>query len=167
MKHLTPIKAIRAKCLDCCGGQRQEVKHCAAKECPIWPYRHGKRPKRETEGQRTQRQKRRASLILQVFQFPIRLCASHRRGRVDRQEVDPPGSLKRDGLSLSERMAIQEIQGAALKTDPVNPSRMNKTYSITSELLAKRPLEGPEGRFFVFSQTLWYQALTETIIFKK
>lgn len=45
MSHLTPIKAIRAKCLDCCGGQRQEVKFCGAKDCPIWPYRHGHRPR--------------------------------------------------------------------------------------------------------------------------
>ncbi len=42
---LTPMKAIRAKCLDCCNGQRSEVRLCAAKRCPLYPYRHGHRPK--------------------------------------------------------------------------------------------------------------------------
>jgi hypothetical protein len=33
------IKAIRAKCLECSGGQRKEVKLCPIKSCPLWPYR--------------------------------------------------------------------------------------------------------------------------------
>ncbi len=47
MKILTPIKSIRAKCLDCCGYQSKEVRLCPAKNCPIYPYRMGKRPKKE------------------------------------------------------------------------------------------------------------------------
>jgi len=34
-------QAIRAKCLDCCGGSRAEVKRCANEDCPLWPYRLG------------------------------------------------------------------------------------------------------------------------------
>ena len=45
MKKLTPIKAIRAKCLDCCAGQSGEVKLCPAEKCPLYPYRFGHRPK--------------------------------------------------------------------------------------------------------------------------
>lgn len=44
-KKLTPVKAIRAKCLDCCCGQVKEVKLCNMKNCPLYPYRMGKRPK--------------------------------------------------------------------------------------------------------------------------
>ena len=44
-KRLTPVKAIRAKCLDCCCGQVKEVKLCTMKKCPLYPYRMGKRPK--------------------------------------------------------------------------------------------------------------------------
>lgn len=45
MKHLTPIKAIRAKCLDCCGGSKKEVRNCTAVDsCPFFPHRAGKRP---------------------------------------------------------------------------------------------------------------------------
>ena len=43
--HLTPIKAIRAKCLDCCCGHPSEVRICTALKCPLYPYRMGKRPK--------------------------------------------------------------------------------------------------------------------------
>lgn len=44
-KILTPIQAIRAKCLDCCCGQRNEVKLCPCTDCSLYPYRMGKRPK--------------------------------------------------------------------------------------------------------------------------
>lgn len=47
-KKLTPIKAIRAKCLDCSNGSWQEVKLCPVKNCPLFPYRFGHRPKPET-----------------------------------------------------------------------------------------------------------------------
>lgn len=45
MKRLTPTKAIRAKCLDCCCGSAKEVRLCTNKKCPLYPYRFGKRPK--------------------------------------------------------------------------------------------------------------------------
>ena len=41
----TPIKAIRAKCIDCCAGQMYEVSKCTIKKCPLWEYRMGRRPK--------------------------------------------------------------------------------------------------------------------------
>lgn len=46
MKILTPVKAIRAKCLDCCCGQVVEVRLCPVEKCSLWPYRMGKRPKK-------------------------------------------------------------------------------------------------------------------------
>jgi hypothetical protein len=33
------INAIRAKCLECSGGQRKEVKECPIKTCTLWPFR--------------------------------------------------------------------------------------------------------------------------------
>ena len=45
---LTPLRAIRKKCLWCCGDSRTEVKLCPASGCPIWEYRMGKRPKAAT-----------------------------------------------------------------------------------------------------------------------
>lgn len=41
---LTPMKAIRSKCLDCSGGSAKEVRQCPVTACPLWPLRFGKRP---------------------------------------------------------------------------------------------------------------------------
>lgn len=49
MTRLTPLKAIRAKCLDCCAGQVAEVRRCGLGNCPLFLYRFGKRPKEGTD----------------------------------------------------------------------------------------------------------------------
>lgn len=41
---MTPMKAIRAKCLDCCCGQYKEVELCPCSDCPLYPFRFGKNP---------------------------------------------------------------------------------------------------------------------------
>jgi hypothetical protein len=38
----SPMKAIRAFCLDCAGGIPAEVRKCAAVRCPLWPLRMGR-----------------------------------------------------------------------------------------------------------------------------
>ena len=50
MKTLTPLKAIRANCLDCAAGQPSEVRSCVIPECPLFPYRFGKNPNRKGIG---------------------------------------------------------------------------------------------------------------------
>ena len=42
----SPLKAIRAKCLDCCYNQKDEIKNCPASDCPLFPFRFGKNPYR-------------------------------------------------------------------------------------------------------------------------
>lgn len=42
---MTPMKAIRLKCLDCMCGSAHEVRLCPCLNCPLYPYRFGKRPK--------------------------------------------------------------------------------------------------------------------------
>lgn len=41
-----PVKAIKEKCLDCCGGMMNEVRECPSTQCPIWAFRLGKNPYR-------------------------------------------------------------------------------------------------------------------------
>ncbi len=41
---MTPIQAIRKKCLNCSNGQYVEVRNCPANDCSLWEYRLGKRP---------------------------------------------------------------------------------------------------------------------------
>ena len=38
-KNLTPLRAVRLKCLDCCGDSSKEVEACSAVSCPLWWYR--------------------------------------------------------------------------------------------------------------------------------
>ena len=45
MKVKTPLKAIRAKCIDCCCGQLHDIRECTLMKCPLHPYRMGRRPK--------------------------------------------------------------------------------------------------------------------------
>lgn len=46
-KHTSPLKAIRAYCLNCCLESAYEVAHCAAEECELWDFRFGKNPHRK------------------------------------------------------------------------------------------------------------------------
>jgi hypothetical protein len=36
---MSPLQALRARCLDCCGYQEKEVALCPAVDCPSWPFR--------------------------------------------------------------------------------------------------------------------------------
>jgi hypothetical protein len=42
-KTLTANQAIRQKCLECSVWQINEVRFCQAKDCALWPFRHGRR----------------------------------------------------------------------------------------------------------------------------
>jgi hypothetical protein len=44
--HTSPLAAIRAKCIDCSGGQPSEVRLCPVVRCALHPFRFGKRPKK-------------------------------------------------------------------------------------------------------------------------
>lgn len=50
---LTPIKAIRAHCLDCMCGQATEVRLCPIADCSLYPYRMGHNPSRKGKGGNT------------------------------------------------------------------------------------------------------------------
>ena len=41
---MTPLRAIRKKCLDFCAGQASEVKLCPCIDCTLHPYRLGRNP---------------------------------------------------------------------------------------------------------------------------
>ena len=40
---LTPLRAIRLKCLDCCAGQKGEVRLCSSLNCALFNFRMGKK----------------------------------------------------------------------------------------------------------------------------
>jgi hypothetical protein len=41
-KPMSPVEAIRRKCLDCSGGQVTEVKLCETVTCALWQFRAGR-----------------------------------------------------------------------------------------------------------------------------
>lgn len=41
---MSPMKAIRAKCTDCCAGQLSEIRACETVACALWPFRSGSHP---------------------------------------------------------------------------------------------------------------------------
>ena len=43
-RTLTPIKAIRAYCLECSCGSANEVRLCPITDCELYPYREGHNP---------------------------------------------------------------------------------------------------------------------------
>ena len=47
--QLTPMKAIRAKCLDCCCGSPQEVRLCPCVNCSLYRFRLGHNPARKRD----------------------------------------------------------------------------------------------------------------------
>jgi len=50
VKKMTPLKAIRKKCHDCCGGSYKKIKYCPMQECPLHYYRLGHNPRRTGMG---------------------------------------------------------------------------------------------------------------------
>ena len=48
------LKAIRAKCLDCCCGQAEEVRLCFLPNCSLYPYRFGRMPDDEPPSQKNE-----------------------------------------------------------------------------------------------------------------
>ncbi len=46
-ERMSPLKALRLRCVDCCAGSTYEVRACVAVDCPSWPFRMGKNPWRE------------------------------------------------------------------------------------------------------------------------
>ena len=46
MDLTNPLKAIRAKCLDCSNDYVKEVTECPITDCPLYPFRFGKNPYR-------------------------------------------------------------------------------------------------------------------------
>lgn len=49
MTYLTPLKAIRRKCLQC-AGSKSTVRKCTDHQCPLHDYRMGRNPSRQGIG---------------------------------------------------------------------------------------------------------------------
>lgn len=71
---MSPVKAIRQKCLECGEGSANEVKLCPVECCPLYPFRFGKNPyrqKRELTDEQRARMAERMHRIRSAEKFPI------------------------------------------------------------------------------------------------
>ncbi|MBT6716036.1 MAG: hypothetical protein HOB18_00140 [Nitrospina sp.] len=62
IKHKTPVKAMRDKCIECMGGKdsedyRRRIKECVSVDCPIFAFRFGKDPHRHPNLSNDQRKR--------------------------------------------------------------------------------------------------------------
>jgi len=46
-ERISPMKALRLRCLDCCAGSPARVRLCESVTCPSWPFRMGRSPWRK------------------------------------------------------------------------------------------------------------------------
>ena len=62
--RMSPLKALRLRCVDCCAGSAHEVRLCVSVTCPSWPFRMGSNPWRGpvSEARREQGQRLAASI---------------------------------------------------------------------------------------------------------
>ena len=56
---MSPLKALRLRCIDCYGGSLKSVRGCASTDCPSWPFRLGHSPWRKELSQERKEQLRR------------------------------------------------------------------------------------------------------------
>lgn len=86
--RVTSLRAVRKKCLSCCLGSPREVRRCSITDCPLRPYRFGKRSKDVDSGDRLTPVKaiRRKCLDCSAYSpaevrgCQIRDCVLHRSG---------------------------------------------------------------------------------------
>ena len=96
--RVSPLRALRMKCLDCCNDSAQEVRLCTAVDCPSWPFRMGRNPWRRKLDQE-ERVALRARLVPDGASEPT---ASHKTG--DQIEASPP-----DGVKVPEGNAAESF----------------------------------------------------------
>ena len=119
---LTPVKAIREKCVECQGGSRKAVRDCAV-ECPLHPYRMGRNPNRAGIGPGTGP---RSSSISQKPHSRVGRSSSRIDSREGGQGVGAVSNLpisKRRRVIRAAEAFLQEIQGAVLVDGGGNTKR--------------------------------------------
>jgi hypothetical protein len=88
---MSALRALRAKCLDCCAQQPNEVALCAAVDCPSWPFRMGTDPWRQPASEARREAARRA-------------MAGINTRRRERGRAGSPDSPSEDGATPSPAM---------------------------------------------------------------
>jgi hypothetical protein len=114
---LTPLQAIRQKCLWCCEGSTHEVALCPAKACPLWAFRFGHKPS--------------AEIIAEQVETPLyplewwMTAAEFHAGR-----LSPLKTIKRKCLDCSGA-SKSEVRDCAFNDCALHPFRQGKNPNRT------------------------------------
>jgi hypothetical protein len=105
-KPMSPLKALRARCIDCCAGSANEVRLCTAVSCPAWPFRLGSSPWRPPASEAQREAQRQAGARLALRQS----APTVRKGQTRKEQV-PATRLPAAKLSTGETA----VSGAAAR----------------------------------------------------
>ena len=106
--RMSPLKALRLRCLDCCCGSPREVRLCPAVDCPAWPFRMGTNPWRARPSEDAKRALR---LRLSRSAAAAEKIARNSRGKIVAADPGAP--------SLPERLEAASItQNSGRKSEP-------------------------------------------------
>ena len=61
------LKEIRKYCIECLGGMRNEVEKCSAPKCRLYPFRMGRKPKKNKVLEAPQEERQEISPILSTI----------------------------------------------------------------------------------------------------
>jgi hypothetical protein len=98
---MSPLSALRMRCLDCCAGSADEVRKCMSVTCPAWPYRMGVSPWRAplSEAEKV----RRRQILARV-------------GKMAGNSSEPEKSRRPDGASPTAAISAPKMK--ARRHDP-------------------------------------------------
>jgi hypothetical protein len=122
---MSPLRALRARCLDCCAGQANEVAACTAVKCPSWPFRMGTDPWRKPASEARRASARRTMEGIN---------ARRQRGRAERAGSPPEGGtapclVAGSGVALTSTTTRADRDPAGTAPDRRDPRHPNRSSS--------------------------------------
>jgi hypothetical protein len=100
-KAISPVAAIRQKCLDCSGQQPAEVKLCETVTCALWPFRAGRHPytRKSLQEANSEHCASEGSLMPLAFPSPRISLQEADFGESGNSEPDASAAISRDGTA--------------------------------------------------------------------
>jgi hypothetical protein len=109
-KPMSPLKALRARCLDCCAGSANEVRLCSAVSCPALPFSLGSSPWRPPASEARQEAQRQAGARLALRQSAPTVHKGETRERVVPATTLPAAKLSTGETVVSGVAAVGEAR---------------------------------------------------------
>ena len=142
------LAAIRAKCLDCSGGNRAEVADCLVRSCPLWPFRSGANPGGPAVCARRSRPAEapvgRKSRTIPAPGATSEAAWTRRSVMTTATDLPEVGQLRARNRELREGVADLPREIEDLR-DRLNEPRFLATYDLPSDVLQALVPACPDG----------------------